>query len=357
VVAAALTGAALAALLVLSTGPVNAQSRTLNVRVGGGSDGNWVNLFLPANITVATGDTLSFRVESGEPHSITFVLGAPPEGGLPVTPSPVTVPDDGPVVNSDLIFGGNPENPPTFDVTFSQAGAYDYFCFIHPFMTGTVTVLDPGDAGSAGIDNQASLDARGAAAENSARIEGEANDAAIRARIPGPVAKPGGTREHSVILGGETRDTQQNIMYPERITVRPGDTVRFVNETVVPHSATIGTMPLGDPFAAPPTANVDPANGVVHTGLIAAEGQPPALTPVSAVVQFSRAGTYPYACLLHPEMIGEVVVSASAPLPPNTGTGALAATSGGRAGFYLVLAVVGMAALATGASLLAAKRG
>jgi len=352
-----LAAAATTGLLLLGAGGASAEGRTLNVKTGGGSNGNWVNLYLPGDITIATGDTLSFRVESGEPHSITFILGAPPEGGaLPVTESPASIPDDGPVVNSDLIFGGNPANPPAFDVTFTEAGSYDFFCFIHPFMTGTVRVLDPDDAGAAGIDNQASLDARGAAAELSASIEGQANDAAIRARIPAVVPKPGGLREHSVILGGETRNTQQNIMYPEKLTIRPGDSVRFINETVVPHSATFGALPPGDPFAAPATTNRDPANGLVHTGLFFASGEPPTLKPVSEVVTFSKAGTYDYACALHPEMVGQIVVSSSAPLPPNTGSGAIQPGTGGTAGLYVVLGAIALAALATSGAFLAARR-
>jgi plastocyanin len=351
-----LLAAALFGLVSLSPGGVDAQARTLSLKAGGGADGNWVNLFLPATVTLQTGDTLSWRLESGEPHSITFILGDPPAGGLPVTPSPVTIPDDGPVINSDLIFGGNPTNPPTFEATFSAPGNYDYFCIIHPFMTGTVEVLDPGDPGSARVDNQASLDARGAADENSAIIEGQQNDAAIRVRIPGAIAKPGGSREFAVILGGETRNTQQNIMYPSTLTVRPGDSVRFINETPVPHSATFGQLPPGDPFAAPATANSDPANGVVHTGLFTASGDPPALTPESKVVSFSKPGSYDYYCLLHPEMRGTIVVSAAAPQPPNTGSGLESHNHEGTAGAYLVGAVATVAVVATGSVAFANSR-
>jgi plastocyanin len=30
----------------------------------------------------------------------------------------------------------------TFSFTFNQAGSFDYFCEIHPGMTGTVTVTE-----------------------------------------------------------------------------------------------------------------------------------------------------------------------------------------------------------------------
>jgi plastocyanin len=349
---------ALAGLAGLSSAGVEAQSpRTLTIRAGGGADGNWVNLFLPDSATISTGETIRWIVPSAEPHSITFILGQPPEV-LPVSTSPASIPDDAPVINSDLIFGGNPENPPSFEATFTAAGTYEYFCFIHPFMTGTIEVLDPGDAGSAGIDNQGSLDARGDAAEYSATFEGAANDAAIKSRIPAAKALPGGAREYGVILGGETRDTQQNIMYPKTLTVRPGDSVRFINETVVPHSATFGQLPPGDPFAAPATANTDPTTGIVHTGLLAVEADPSGGTkPVSTVLKFSKAGTYDYYCLLHPEMQGQVVVSASAaPGAPNTGSGTVSPGANGTS-VYLLLGAVMVAFMAAGSMVIASRRG
>lgn len=363
--------AALGAVLLLGVGGANAQENTLTIRAGSGSNGNWVNLFLPKDVTILTGDTLSWRVESGEPHSITFILGEPPAGDLPVTPSPVTIPDDGPVVNSDIIFGGNPANPPTFDATFSEAGTYDYLCIIHPFMTGTVTVLDPDDPEADSADTQESADARGDLEEAPALAEGQQNDAAVRARVPAAVTQPGGTKEYSVILGGETRDTQQNIMYPASLSLTAGDTIRFINETPIPHSATFGEMPPGDPFAAPPTENTDPGNGVVHTGLFTATGEPPATTPDSRVITFSKPGTYDFYCLLHPEMQGSVTVAAApapptptpapptptppAPRPPNTGSGA-SGPANSATGLYVVLGIVALAGVVAATAFATANR-
>ncbi|MCH6571973.1 MAG: hypothetical protein IH780_05365, partial [Thaumarchaeota archaeon] len=46
-------------------------------------------------------------------------------------------PSDGPdgTFDSSLFMAGT-----TFEHTFDEAGTYDYFCMVHPWMTGTVQV-------------------------------------------------------------------------------------------------------------------------------------------------------------------------------------------------------------------------
>jgi amicyanin len=71
---------------------------------------------------------------------------------------------------------------------------------------------------------------------------------------------------------------------PDTLNVKVGTTVTFVQEDSVPHNAT-GSGPAG--FIKSPTLT----KGQTYT------------------VTFTKAGTYPYICTIHPYMHGTVVVS------------------------------------------------
>jgi plastocyanin len=70
--------------------------------------------FTPADITVAAGTTITWTNNDDVEHTVTA---------------------------SDNSFGSKAlETGDTFSFTFSKPGTYTYFCAIHPFMTGRVTV-------------------------------------------------------------------------------------------------------------------------------------------------------------------------------------------------------------------------
>jgi plastocyanin len=70
--------------------------------------------FTPADITVAAGTTLTWTNNDDVEHTVTA---------------------------SDNRFGSKAlETGGTYSFTFPQPGTYTYFCSIHPFMTGRVTV-------------------------------------------------------------------------------------------------------------------------------------------------------------------------------------------------------------------------
>ncbi|MFB5611216.1 MAG: plastocyanin/azurin family copper-binding protein [Nitrosopumilaceae archaeon] len=76
--------------------------------------------FIPASVSVATGGIVTWSNDDTAAHTVTS--GSPTEG------------PDG-VFDSSLVMGGS-----TFQYTFNKAGVYDYFCMVHPWMTGTVNV-------------------------------------------------------------------------------------------------------------------------------------------------------------------------------------------------------------------------
>jgi len=87
----------------------------------GGSPGATVDAtdnlaFSPQNVTVNVGQVLQWKNTGQTAHTVTF-SGAQS------------------CLTDDQLGGGS-----TWDVTFNQAGTFDFKCTIHPQMTGVVTV-------------------------------------------------------------------------------------------------------------------------------------------------------------------------------------------------------------------------
>ena len=77
--------------------------------------------FSPSEVTIGIGDSVTWHNDSTAAHTVTS--GNPEDG------------PDG-VFDSGLFMGGE-----TFSHTFTESGEYQYFCQIHPWMTGTVIVV------------------------------------------------------------------------------------------------------------------------------------------------------------------------------------------------------------------------
>ena len=76
--------------------------------------------WLPTSVTIKAGDTVEWTNSDTAAHTVT--------GGLPA---------DGPsgVFDSSLVLADA-----TYAFTFEEAGNYDYFCMVHPWMVGNVQV-------------------------------------------------------------------------------------------------------------------------------------------------------------------------------------------------------------------------
>jgi plastocyanin len=76
--------------------------------------------FSPADVTINAGDTVHWMNVDTAAHTVT--------GGSP---------SDGPsgVFDSSLVMADS-----TYEFKFDDAGSYDYFCMVHPWMVGSVTV-------------------------------------------------------------------------------------------------------------------------------------------------------------------------------------------------------------------------
>ena len=76
--------------------------------------------YSPADITINAGDTVEWINVDTAAHTVT--AGSPADVQVEI-------------FDSSLLMGGG-----TWSFTFDEAGSYDYFCMVHPWMTGSVSV-------------------------------------------------------------------------------------------------------------------------------------------------------------------------------------------------------------------------
>jgi plastocyanin len=97
-----------------------------------------VNAFLPREISVNVGDTITWTNPAGEFHTVSFLSGQTPPPLIVVGPngpdlnSAIAMPAGGPVYagtgyfNSGLLFQGQ-----SYTLGFSAVGNFPYVCLIH----------------------------------------------------------------------------------------------------------------------------------------------------------------------------------------------------------------------------------
>jgi plastocyanin len=275
------------------------------------------NSFLPNDISVNVGDSITWTLRSGEFHTVTFLSGAEPPplitfgpGGPEFNPA-VVVPSGGPdyngtgIANSGLLVKGN-----QWTLGFTQAGSYPFLCLVHAGMAGTVHVRD---AGTKYPRTQAQYDVRSQVTANALVASGRRLQArtlaAARASGPGTVALGAGTPADA---NGSLAIMR---FLPARIVIHAGDSVNWSNQDPeAPHTVTFGVEPPGGPIGAfapsgvdgPGHATISGPGSSVNSGVIGA-GLPFGTT-FSAT--FVEPGTYDYICALHDDlgMTGTIVV-------------------------------------------------
>jgi len=112
--------------------------------------------FIPNPVTIAMGGTVTWENVDNAAHTVTS--GTAVQG------------PDG-VFDSSLIMAPMDGVVKTFSHVFDDAGTYDYFCMVHPWMAGTVIVEDPAAAADAAAAEAAAAEA---AAAEAAAVEAAA---------------------------------------------------------------------------------------------------------------------------------------------------------------------------------------
>ncbi len=338
---------------------------TITVKVGAGEPGYAVNLFAPGAVYIQPGDTVKWTFPWVEPHSVTFGV---PAGDPSVLVGGATPSFEGTTfISSGLVFGGAPGTD--YSVSFPKKGSYAYFCILHPGMTGSV-VVQTADLGQP--DNQASVDARGAALIASSTAELKALAAASGAKEAAVTPKQGGGKKYTLAISS-TRDSgvgdvQQ--FFPKAVNIAVNDSIEWVSNVHTPHTVSFGNpgdiaklIPPGNAEAVLDIAKAIPAGsnydgtGIVNSGVLGL-GFPGG---TSFSLNFTKAGSYDYFCFLHADqaMVAKVNVAAQgtgqAPGAPNTGS-SVQAQPDASTGMWLIFGAIAMVAAASAGAFAVTRR-
>lgn len=329
---------AFAAALVAGA-PVASAQQTWQATLGAQSKdmGLQAIAFLPNEIWIHAGDSITWTSQSAEIHTVSFLVTAQPfppfqgpQGGCPgFSPSGVSFSGVNCVSSPTLSQGQS------FTVTFPVAGNYTLLCLVHSYMTGAIHVLPaaatlPHD--QAFYNQQAAAEATALLSDSDHAHQGHGAsssagmDTMFNTRIlPGPNSVVAGIGEMNSTAGGFQSLAVMRFLNGT-IRVHVGDTVEWsVLDPATPHTITFGTAPANP---TPPSANVtvdpDGARHVTlhfvgesaHSGFIQnapqnRTGVPQPPPPVTVFrVTFTHAGTYDYTCALHDDlgMVGKVIV-------------------------------------------------
>jgi plastocyanin len=297
--------------------------------------------FLPNEMWIHPGDSITWTFPTHERHTLTFLKpgqtrppGFGPIFGIPVgcpglTPDGSSFDGSACVTTGILLEDTGPTpNAPTYTVTFPAAGNFKLVCLVHADMTGVVHVLSASEAlphDQDFYDHQAqgerSLLLREA---HASRREGRTTPGDDDRAQSSDVAA--GIGEIVTTTGGGSQTASLMRFLRDTIVVRVGDTVEWTSlDPSINHTVTFGVEPA-DP--RPRSANVLPTSDgarqavisspadSVNSGFLSPAPQdraglaqsPPGVTRFR--VTFTSPGTFNYICAVHDQlgMKGTVIV-------------------------------------------------
>jgi plastocyanin len=295
--------------------------------------------FLPNEMWIHKGDSITWTFNADEQHSVTFLktgqlrptFAVGCANGTPAGTTPDGSTFDGSTcVNSGLIK----DVGTTYTVVFTGLGNYVMACLLHANQTGVIHVVLP----SAALPHDQDFYDRQAAAQQRALLSDRDGGLAHKFRDSHD-SEEGHHHSHSNMVvtgvgelvatpGGAQSVSLMRFMQPN-VRIHVGETVEWDSSDVSGHSVTFGPEPAGGYTSlSPKTANVltDTDGGlhafisadtdVVHSGRLAPASQErtnlaqSAPGPTRFRATFTQPGTYHYICAFHDElgMIGEVIV-------------------------------------------------
>lgn len=271
--------------------------------------------FLPGDITINQGDSVTWKARAAEPHTVTFVSGGQPQTqqqlgefdpGAPAQTTRSSSHDFDGVSTYEsgvLTTLSSISALPPFVQLYHQytlhfpvstpVGTYTYYCRVHGvMMRGEIHVQAQAAARPA---SQADYNAEASLLASAIVADGRAELKKARA-LAG---------SHKVIVGADDRIAMLMRFVRGKVVIHKGDTVKWANPlNGVPHTVTFGAPvvpPAGDPTAAYGNPNKY-RGGQLSSGVLAPQG--------AFKVTFKKVGRFPYRCFFHQDlgMTGVVVV-------------------------------------------------
>ena len=276
--------------------------------------------FLPNEIWIHAGDSITWTFQTDVPHTVTFLRAAQvrpdPAVGCPGFSSDPAIFDGSTCVTTPQLVTGQ-----TFTVIFPVAGNFKLTCLVHVNMDGRIHVLP---ASEPLPHAQAFYDEQVASQSDELLSDGQKMKPL---HVPNsPLGVTAGIADITGTAGGTSTIVAARFFH-ENIRIHAGQTVEWDNQgPLFPHTITFGQEPanLQNPS---PDVTVDP-DGARHaiiastsdstnSGYIIAapqerRGLPQAPLGVTRFrVTFPNAGIFPYICAIHDElgMVGQVTVS------------------------------------------------
>ncbi len=299
--------------------PCALQAETWHAFVGAQTHdkGRQALAFLPNEIWIHAGDSITWTFAVDEVHTLTFLTATQPRPPFSVG-CPGTTPNDGSFDGTICVNSGALTEPASFTVMFPAAGNFKLVCLVHNNMTGVVHVLSSAAAlphDQDFYDRLAKIEARNLITDTDHIRSQSLSGHNVTVGIGEITATPGGQQTLSVV----------RFIQPITI-IHVGQTVEWANmDPVTPHTVTFGAEP---PNPIPPSGNVTlDADGArhavissptesVHSGFILAALQERTGLPESPLtvtrfrVTFTSTGTFPFICVLHDNlgMKGTIIV-------------------------------------------------
>ena len=258
------------------------------------------------NATNATSSGVSSGQRPSNVIPVKILAGASAQGNPDFDPDPVTV------KKADGVEWTNMDNTPhtvtskkeglfdskiinanskwLLDTAKLDAGNYEYYCQLHPFMNGLLKVTAGGGPTPAQSSNitQSGNTTQGANATASSHSSNQSGLAAGNGSAAAP-ANAGSVTTVSIVVGASV-PTNSQFFSPATVDTTVGSMVTWKDEDNSPHTVTSGKVQNQTPT---PDKKFD--SGILNNG-----------NTFSFV--FDTAGDYPYYCSIHPWMQGKVTV-------------------------------------------------
>jgi len=327
-------------MLAALIGPQTAHAGAWQATVGAQSAdlGRQALAFLPNELWIHVGDTITWTHDADDAHTVTFLTAGQLRPLDPTIPPSAGSSFDGMTfVNSGLLLGVGE----TYTVTFPTAGNFKLVCLVHANMTAAIHVLAPSAAlphDQTFYDDRANHERVALLLDSNWNAEVEPTDSGRTVRVGNGkiVATGGGSQARSVVR-----------FHPGVTVVHAGDTVEWTNSDPGNlHTVTFGPDPVAAPFPIGVNAALDadgalhaivdllPPTATVHSGILQALPQdrgvvailqPQTLTDLVQYplpetkfdvnqrfrVTFTHPGVFQFHCVFHDNlgMEGQVIVT------------------------------------------------